>query len=136
MTITRPMSGTTSRPTSAVVAGWLLVLVAFLAGASGVLMTLVSGCCGSSEPADSRPLLGGLLVAACSGGAASVLLAGGSASLLLAAAAVPPAVAALLAVTTGVDFFLPAVVLVVFYALLVRATRRDGWRRWLDDGGR
>ena len=101
-----------------------------LSALTGVAVTLVSGCCGSREPASPTPVIVGLLVAACAVAAAAQLWCGGPAAGVLAAAAVPTAVTTGFAVRGHVDAATPALLLLVGFGLLVAGCRSPSWRAW------
>ena len=113
--------------TLTVVALWLLAVVAVC---TGVLVTMVSNCCGSPDPADPTGTTTGVLVGLAYATAAVAL---GARSLRTTVAAVTaPAVGTVALSVRYPDLAGAALGLVVVAALVALAVRRPAWRAWAE----
>jgi hypothetical protein len=119
------------RPTSVALVAATLVLTGVVSVLVGVLAAAVSGCCGSSEPADSSAALYGLAVGAAAGFAGAMLWRGrASRWLVLAASAVVP-VAAVVAGASSSDLAAVAPLAVVGWLALAWFVSRGPAAPWL-----
>jgi hypothetical protein len=109
----------------------VLVALGVLASVAGLLLSAVSSCCGSPDPADGTPLLVGLVVGVALVASGVVLWRGArpAATVLALAAAGPGACAVAASGSSDFQALLP--VAVVAWLALAWLLRRSGPKRWL-----
>jgi hypothetical protein len=120
-----------TRPAGATVAALLLALVGLLSVGVGALASLVSNCCGSSDPADPTGVIVGLAVGVTLGVAAGALWTGGSRAAVLGPAAAPVVFCLGYGGWQAPDLLGLGLLMLPAYAVLVLLCRRPRWRSWL-----
>lgn len=120
------------RPATVVVAGLALLATALVSGCFGLLVTMVSNCCGSPEPPDRGPAILGITVAGCLALAAFGLMAGWMGRWLVLALTAAAPVTCFAAAPVSSDLGALAPVALLAWGAFAWFLRRPVPRAWLD----
>ena len=119
------------RPASVTAVAVVILLMSAATALGGLALTLVSNCCGSSDPADPAPTFAGLAAAGVLVAAAAGLLTGRMPSWLLHVLALVLTSACFVAALDAVDLQTVLVALVAGWAVLAVLLRHPGPAAWV-----